>query len=38
MVERKGVIVREELTLVASGLPVVRQGITPGSYAIKDKL
>ena len=37
MVERKGDIVREELSLVASGVPVIRQGITPGSYAIGDK-
>ena len=36
--ERKDAIVREELAFGATGLPVVRQGITPGSYALRDKL
>lgn len=36
MSERNKVIVREELTLDASGLPVIRQGMQ-GSYALKGK-
>ena len=37
MSERKEAIVREELAFDASGLPVIRQGIMPGSYALRDK-
>ena len=37
MSEGKEAIIREELAFAASGLPVVRQGIVPGSYAVRDK-
>ena len=36
MSERKGLLVREERSLGASGPPVVQQG-TQGSYAPRDK-
>ena len=37
MSKGKEAIVREELAFAASGVPVVRQGIVPGSYAVWDK-
>ena len=36
MSEGKDVLVREERTFGATGLPVIRQG-KPGSYASRDK-
>ena len=32
--ERNGLLVREEQSVGASGLPAIRQGMTPGSYAL----
>lgn len=37
MSEGKDALVREERAIGASGLPVIRQGIMPGSYALWDK-
>ena len=37
MSEGKDAIVRKELAFEATGLPVIRKGIMPGSYALRDK-